>query len=94
MTTDQIIALIAVLGGGVFFRELVTGVWKWLTGRQTHERNTLRAALRDLDLEASYRRRVEEHASEVRRIAIEHGLADELPPFPDRRHVPADETED
>lgn len=92
MTTDQMIALIVAVGGGAFVREIVVGLWRWLTGRQTRERSTIQRALRDLDRESPYRRRVEEHASEVRRIAVNHGLADELPPWPERRRTPIPRT--
>lgn len=84
MSIDQIIALVIALGGGVFFREIVLGAWKWLTGRQERERKTLQQVMRDLDSESSYRRRLAEHAAELRRILIENGLSDKLPDFPTR----------
>ena len=70
--------------------------WRWrlrarngrviATGEShTRERDALRAAMSDLDSESAYRRRVVEHAHEIRRLAIDHGIpADELPPFPPR----------
>ena len=83
MTTDQIITLIVALGGGAFLREAGMGVYRWATGRQARERSSLRRAMADLDTESAYRRRVVEHAHEIRRIAIDHGIpSDELPPFP------------
>ena len=85
MSTDQIIALIIALGGGAALREIVVGVYRWVTGGQARERDALRAAMSDLDSESAYRRRVVEHAHEIRRIAIDHGIhADDLPPFPPR----------
>ena len=85
MSTDQIIALIMALGGGAALREIVVGVYRWLTGGQARERAALRAAMSDLDSEAAYRRRVVEHAHEIRRIAIDHGIhIEDLPPFPPR----------
>lgn len=85
MSTDQIIALIIALGGGAALWEFAVGVYRWLTGGQARERAALRAAMTDLDSEAAYRRRVVEHAHEIRRIAIDHGIpAEDLPPFPPR----------
>ena len=82
LTFEQTIALIIALGGGVFFREIWTGAWKWFTGRQTRERDSLQLALRRYDKEAERRRKLEEYASSLRRIIIEAGLEKLLPPFP------------
>lgn len=84
MTTDQAIALLVALGGGAFIREIVTGLWKWATGRQESERSTIQKAWADLDSETAYRRRVTEHAHELRRRLIDLGHGDDLAPFPSR----------
>lgn len=92
MTTDQLITLIVALGGGVFLREAGVGIYHWATGGQARERSALRQAMTDLDAESAYRRRVTEHAHEVRRIAIDHGIpSDALPPFPTRTPSPQPE---
>lgn len=83
MTTEQIITLVVGLGTGGLLRELVVGIWHWATGRQTAERSAVQQAWRDLDSEMAYRRRVSEHAHELRTMLIAAGV-DELPPFPSR----------
>ena len=93
MTTDQLITLIVALGGGAFLREAGVGIYRWATGGQARERSALRQATTDLDTEAAYRRRVTEHAHEVRRIAIDHGIpSDALPPLPARTQPPPEES--
>ena len=88
-TPETITALILALGGGATFREIVSGLHKLLTGQQTRERDSNQLLIKDnkelqltVDAEAARRRRVEEHASELRRIIIENGLKDQLPEYP------------
>lgn len=79
------IALLVALGGGAFLREVGTGLWKLLTGRQDRERTALRQALRDFDAESALRRQWTECAHELRLIAIQAGVPrDQLPEFPSR----------
>lgn len=93
MTTDQLISLVVAFGGGAFIQQGIKGIYWWVTGRQSRERSALRQAMTDLDTEAAYRRRVTEHAHEVRRIAIDHGIpSDELPPFPARNQPVLEES--
>lgn len=89
MTTDQLITLIIALGGGAFLREAVVGVYRWATGGQARERSALRQALADLDAESAHRRRVTEHAHELRRMLIDQGVpTEDIPPFPARTSAP------
>lgn len=82
MTTDQVITLVLGLGAGGLLREVVMGLWRWLTGRQDAERNQVQQAWRERDEEATRRRQISEYAHQLRVILIAHGLGDEAPPFP------------
>lgn len=78
-------AIITALGGGVALRSLAGGIVSHYTGRAERERTTIQSATRARDDEATYRRMVAEHASQVRRIAIDHGVpVEQLPPWPRR----------
>lgn len=92
MTTDQIITLIVALGGGAFLREIAVGVYRWLTGGQSREQTALRQALAEVDAEAAHRRRVTEHAHELRRMLIDQGVpTEDIPAFPARIPLPPPE---
>jgi hypothetical protein len=97
VTTEQTIALIAALGIGTIARELITGLARWVTGKQDRERSAYRALIADADRahaavdteraradhEASYRRRATEHAHALRRQLLDLGVApNDIPPFP------------
>ena len=101
MTTEQTIALIAALGIGTIARELITGLARWITGKQERERSAYRALLADADRahaaveteraradrEATHRRIVAEHAYQLRHLLIDLGApAADIPPFPASPH--------
>lgn len=88
MTATEWAAVLTALGAGATGKELLMGLWKWLSGRQDAERLEMRRLRADLDRAEADRRRISEHASELRRILIEAGTpADRLPPWPiPRRH--------
>lgn len=99
-----LVAVIGAGGIGVFFRDIVDVFLKLRDGLSAREKNrkidivqqrdqALRReekAWEQRDAEAAKRRRMEEHASELRRLAIENGI--EPPPYPVlERTLPADE---
>ena len=89
-----IVAAIGAGGIGVFFRDVVDVFLKLRDGLSAREKNRKSdilqqrdAALRreelawqQRDVESAKRRRMEEHASELRRLAIEAGITP--PPYP------------
>lgn len=97
MDPTTVVAILTALGVGGVLGEIVRGVVGWLTGRQGRERAALRQAYADLDeardettrarvdvdREASYRRRISEHAHALRRQLIDAGLIP-VEPFPPR----------
>lgn len=97
-TTETVIAVIVALGGGTIAREIITGLARWITGRQDRERSALRQAYADLD--AARDRADEErdradsesaradHEAARRRIITEH--AHDLRVLLTRHGVPAD----
>lgn len=99
-----IVAAIGAGGLGAFFRELVDVFLKLRDGLSAREKNRKvdivqqrdqalqreQLAWEERDREASKRRRLEEHASHLRRLAIENGI--EPPPYPVlERTLPASE---
>ena len=88
LTTDQVITLVLGLGAGGLLREVVMGLWRWLTGRQDAERAQVQQAWRERDEEATRRRQLSEYAHQLRVILIAHGLGDKAPPFPGNPHLP------
>lgn len=81
----EITAILTALGVGGALPTLAKGAISHYTGRAEKERATIRSVTRDHDAEATYRRLVAEHASQVRRIAIDHGVpVEQLPPWPTR----------
>ena len=79
-TTELWIAFIASGGVVLIFRELIPGLWKWLTGRQHRERNLLQVAYRDLDRETAARRVAQEELHHLRARVIQTGRQDLLIP--------------
>lgn len=97
MTPEQLAALLAAIGAGTLLTETVRALWKWIGGKANRERDVVaaerkradeaeekeRAAFRDLDVEARRRRKSQEYAAKLRRIAIEHGIPpSDLPAWP------------
>lgn len=90
MTTTEILAIIAALGGGAALREAVGGLWRWVSGRQRRERDALRQAYMEIDdanaARAAASRRAaawSEYAMVLRRVIIRHGGSELIPPAPD-----------
>ncbi|WP_371031285.1 hypothetical protein [Pseudoclavibacter sp. JSM 162008] len=76
----------AILGGGglagvLAFGKQLLGIF---TGRSRRKRDEVDEAWKERDKEAAKRRQIEEHASAVRRIAIEAPCipAESIPPWP------------
>lgn len=88
MTSNVETIIVALSSGGFFLllRELLPGIWKWLTGRQRHERDLLQQAYRDLDAETRARRQVEEELHRLRTRVIQTGRSDLLLDMP--QHMP------
>ena len=99
-----IVAAIGAGGIGVFFRDVVDVFLKLrdgLSAREKHRKSDIlqqrdealrreELAWEQRDVESTKRRRMEEHASQLRRLAIEAGL--DLPPYPTlERTLTADE---
>lgn len=89
-TPEMVVAIIVAFVSGGIVPQIGKGVVWLVTGRQERERSALQKAYADLDLErskrdaeASYARRVAEHAHHVRALAIKHGI-ESLPEFPSR----------
>ena len=94
MTADQWIALIVALGVGSLLRELATGGWQWITGRQERDRTALQQAVTELDRVMVDRRRLEESLSEHRVMLLEQGVAKaDLPEWPRRARGRDDDME-
>lgn len=92
MTASEWAAILTALGVGAAAKELVTGVWAWLTGRQDAERGRIRRIIAERDHAEAERRHIAEHASELRRMLIEHGTpSTQLPPWPSQRDHETDE---
>ena len=95
MTATEWAAIITALGVGATSKELVGGAIAWLTGRQEVERTRARRIIIERDHAESDRRRMAEHASELRRLLIEKGVpTDELPPWPVTHNFHRDSSED
>ncbi len=91
MTATEWAAVLTALGVGAAAKELVTGLWAWMSGRQDAERGRMRRVIAERDHAEADRRRISEHASELRRLLIERGTpSTELPPWP----IPADHHHD
>lgn len=79
---------IALILGTLGVRELLAFVVNWISGRAMREKGRVREVIDERDKaederdrEAAYRRIIQEHASELRRLLIEAGAAD-IPPWP------------
>ena len=92
MTPEQWVTGIVAVAGALGIREFAPGFVAWLTGRADRERDRVAELMRerdaaeaDLDVETTYRRKVEEFASlVVRAFYLKGGTADELPAWPTR----------
>jgi len=92
MSAAEITALVIALGSAPLLMEAIKGFKAWKSGRAREERANNRNALGRLvkaeeraDNEASYRRKMQEYASSLRRILVELGYPeDKLPPWPVR----------
>lgn len=89
MDAATIAAIIGAGGLTVLVPQIISGVRGFLDGRHAREKSAAVDALtqrdeavRARDRADACRRVIAEHASEVRRIAIEHGLGHLLPPWP------------
>jgi hypothetical protein len=94
MTIAEIItALVGTAGIGLLIPKIIEGWNAWRSGKAAREKASNRSALSRLDNEtqraddeASFRRRLEEYASGLRRMLIQLGVPeDKLPPWPQRQ---------
>lgn len=97
MTPGEWAAIVTAIGVPVVLRELLSTFRSWRTGRMAERRRQVDATLDRItraeaaaerarqaaDREATYRRLIAEHASQVRAVALAHGVPlDTLPPWP------------
>lgn len=84
ISTEIWIAIISSGGLALLAREIIPGVWKWATGRQSRERDLLQQAYRDLDDESRARRTAQEELHQLRSRIIQANRQDLLIP----QHAP------
>jgi hypothetical protein len=92
---EIVTAVIIALGGARIIPKAVEGYRAWKSGKAREEKEQNRSALGRLvdaehraDDEATFRRRLEEYASQLRRMLIDLGVPEErLPAWPQRRKV-------
>lgn len=94
--TDTMLLALAALASGLGLGQILPGVWQRLTSRADdirRENRQLRADNNELedrsdqlraerDREAARARIVAEYASLLRRTMYDHGLRDQVPPWP------------
>lgn len=89
LTAQDWAVLIAAFGGGALIPQISKAIYKKITGAVGAERRGIEYERQRADVEASKRRRVEEHASTLRRIIIENcGPQLTLPDWPIENTVP------
>ena len=80
---NWLVSVIAALGGGVFIKEAVVGLWKWATKGQERERNRYHELERQADTERKLRYKWEAYGHKLTLILIINGLQDQIPKTPD-----------
>lgn len=90
MTTEQWMTLAALVGGTLGGRELVMGLWRWLSGRQRAQQELVARLNDELDGANAYRRALEELVAQQRQVMIANGIGHLMPP-PPRRYRGEDE---
>src|SRR6478609_5588445 len=89
LTAQDWAVLIAAFGGGALIPQISKAIYKKITGAVGAERRGIGYERQRADDEASKRRRVEEHASTLRRIIIENcGPMLTLPDWPIEQTIP------
>ena len=85
MTPELATAIILGLGGPLVIPKIADAIKTIRSGEAAREKRRNRSALDLLDSESSYRRRIEEYASRLRRMLIDLGVPEEkLPQWPER----------
>lgn len=85
MTAEAWIAAIVAVATALGAKELLAALVRWVTGKSDRERRVVQELRRERDVEAEYRRKVEEMASATRRVAIECGVdPTHLPEWPSK----------
>lgn len=86
MTPTEVVAVVTALVA-LGARELLMGAWNYITGRAGRETGRMRevlaerdAAEAERDMEADWRRRIQEHCSMLRFMLIEKGVRPDLLP--------------
>jgi hypothetical protein len=96
MTPEQIAALAIAFGGGSVITAVVNALIKAASGRVGRERDSVSYERRlrfesddRADKEAAKRRILQEYASALRSMAVQHGVQEtSLPPWPDDTTLP------
>lgn len=87
-TVQAVVAILAALGVGTILPEIARATIGYFTNRREAEQSANNRLRRERDLAEANARIAREHASEVRRIAIDHGVpAAAFPPFPRSERV-------
>lgn len=85
MNPETLIAILGVGGLGVLIPKTIDGLRAWQSGRAADEKAANRTALGQLESELTFRRRLQEHISYLRRLLIDMGYPeDRLPALPTR----------
>lgn len=86
MTWQELAALASALGIGSLLSSGVPFLWRWITGAEKRRRTDADKAWEQRDTESRRRRRIEEHAHELRRMLIEAPCIkpSDIPSWPSR----------
>jgi len=86
MTVEQLTALVIALGSAPVVLKLIDWFKATRSGRAQAEKRSNRMALNQLEEEMTYRRIMQEYASQLRRLLIDMGFPeDKLPAWPTRK---------
>ncbi|GAA4680587.1 hypothetical protein [Nocardioides nanhaiensis] len=90
MTTIQaVVTILAALGVGTILPEIARAIIGYVNNRRPQEQRENNRLRRERDAAEANARIAREHASIVRRIAIDNGVDPErFPPFPRSAHPP------
>lgn len=83
----DIALVLSAAGGAVFVPKVLAALWRAVTGAPRRQRREIERVRQEKDDEAHNRRLAEEHASHLRRIALEASCipVESIPPRPTYR---------
>lgn len=91
MSVQAVVAVLAALGVGTILPELSRAFIGYFTNRRANEQHDNDRLKRERDVAEANARIAREHASDVRRVAIDHGVPPSaFPPFPRSQSVTTD----